>query len=88
MKENLCERSFLILFCLWHKTNWPIYQIKPISVKYGLGMPDHDSEGRLVTVEFDKYYLINGYVPNSGEGLRRLVILSMILFLLVIPFRS
>ncbi|KAH7654908.1 exodeoxyribonuclease III protein [Dioscorea alata] len=49
-----------------------ISRIKPISVKYGLGMPDHDSEGRLVTVEFDKYYLINGYVPNSGEGLRRL----------------
>lgn len=49
-----------------------ISRIKPISVKYGLGIPDHDGEGRLVTVEFDSFYLINGYVPNSGDGLRRL----------------
>lgn len=47
--------------------------MKPISVKYGLGIPDHDGEGRLVTVEFDSFYLISGYVPNSGDGLRRLV---------------
>lgn len=45
---------------------------KPISVNYGLGILDHDTEGRIVTVEFDKFYLINGYVPNSGDGLRRL----------------
>ncbi|XP_073008628.1 DNA-(apurinic or apyrimidinic site) endonuclease, chloroplastic isoform X2 [Typha latifolia] len=49
-----------------------ISRIKPISVVYGLGIPDHDSEGRLVTVEFEKFYLISGYVPNSGDGLRRL----------------
>lgn len=49
-----------------------ISRIKPISVKYGLGLSDHDSEGRLVTAEFDSFYLINGYVPNSGDGLRRL----------------
>lgn len=48
-------------------------QIKPLSVKYGLGILDHDSEGRLVTVEFDTFYLLSGYVPNSGDGLRRLV---------------
>ncbi|XP_010273318.1 PREDICTED: DNA-(apurinic or apyrimidinic site) lyase, chloroplastic isoform X2 [Nelumbo nucifera] len=48
-----------------------ISRIKPLSVRYGLGISDHDSEGRLVTVEFDKFYLISGYVPNSGEGLRR-----------------
>ncbi|PKU78843.1 DNA-(apurinic or apyrimidinic site) lyase, chloroplastic isoform X1 [Dendrobium catenatum] len=45
---------------------------KPISVNYGLGILDHDTEGRIVTVEFDKFYLISGYVPNSGDGLRRL----------------
>lgn len=50
-----------------------IWQIKPLSVRYGLGIPDHDSEGRLVTAEFDSFYLISGYVPNSGDGLRRLV---------------
>ncbi|XP_020237979.1 DNA-(apurinic or apyrimidinic site) lyase, chloroplastic isoform X3 [Cajanus cajan] len=49
-----------------------ISRIKPLSVKYGLGISDHDSEGRLVTVEFDTFYLISGYVPNSGDGLKRL----------------
>ncbi|THG19762.1 hypothetical protein TEA_008316 [Camellia sinensis var. sinensis] len=47
-------------------------RIKPLSVRYGLGISDHDSEGRLVTVEFDTYYLIGAYVPNSGDGLKRL----------------
>ncbi|KAK7392959.1 hypothetical protein VNO78_21409 [Psophocarpus tetragonolobus] len=49
-----------------------ISRIKPLSVRYGLGISDHDSEGRLVTVEFDTFYLICGYVPNSGDGLKRL----------------
>ncbi|KAH6828701.1 apurinic endonuclease-redox protein [Perilla frutescens var. hirtella] len=49
-----------------------ISRIKPLSVRYGLGMSDHDSEGRLVTVEFDNFYLLSCYVPNSGDGLRRL----------------
>ncbi|KAF9596884.1 hypothetical protein IFM89_013932 [Coptis chinensis] len=49
-----------------------ISRIKPLSVRYGLGILDHDSEGRLVTLEFDTFYLISGYVPNSGDGLRRL----------------
>ncbi|KAJ4728663.1 DNA-(apurinic or apyrimidinic site) lyase [Melia azedarach] len=49
-----------------------ISRIKPRSVTYGLGMADHDNEGRLVIAEFDSFYLISGYVPNSGDGLRRL----------------
>uniref|UniRef100_A0A803P785 DNA-(apurinic or apyrimidinic site) endonuclease n=1 Tax=Cannabis sativa TaxID=3483 RepID=A0A803P785_CANSA len=49
-----------------------ISRIKPLSVKYGLGIEDHDSEGRLVTAEFDSFYLVCGYVPNSGDGLKRL----------------
>ncbi|XP_073062370.1 DNA-(apurinic or apyrimidinic site) endonuclease, chloroplastic isoform X2 [Primulina eburnea] len=49
-----------------------ISRIKPHSVRYGLGLSDHDSEGRLVTVEFDNFYLLCGYVPNSGDGLKRL----------------
>lgn len=59
----------IILDCLF----WCIWQIKPLSVRYGLGISDHDSEGRLVTVEFDTFYLLCGYVPNSGDGLKRLV---------------
>ncbi|GAB4860600.1 hypothetical protein Ancab_035761, partial [Ancistrocladus abbreviatus] len=46
--------------------------IKPISVTYGLGISDHDSEGRLVTAEFDSFYLLSGYVPNSRDGLKTL----------------
>lgn len=42
-------------------------------MRYGLGISDHDSEGRLVTVEFDTFYILCGYVPNSGDGLKRLV---------------
>uniref|UniRef100_A0A7N0T9H5 DNA-(apurinic or apyrimidinic site) endonuclease n=1 Tax=Kalanchoe fedtschenkoi TaxID=63787 RepID=A0A7N0T9H5_KALFE len=45
---------------------------KPVSVTYGLGLPDHDNEGRIVTAEFEAFYLICAYVPNSGDGLRRL----------------
>ena len=45
------------------------WQIKPISVRYGLGISDHDSEGRLVTLEFENFYLLSCYVPNSGDGL-------------------
>ncbi|KAL1554670.1 hypothetical protein AAHA92_15209 [Salvia divinorum] len=49
-----------------------ISRIKPLSVRYGLGISDHDSEGRLVTLEFDNFYLLSCYVPNSGDGLKRL----------------
>ncbi|XP_075491968.1 uncharacterized protein LOC142530084 [Primulina tabacum] len=49
------------------------YQIKPDSVRYGLGLSDHDGEWLLVTVEFVKFYLLCGYVPNSGDGLKRLI---------------
>uniref|UniRef100_A0A0D9V6T5 DNA-(apurinic or apyrimidinic site) endonuclease n=1 Tax=Leersia perrieri TaxID=77586 RepID=A0A0D9V6T5_9ORYZ len=49
-----------------------ISRVKPLSIKYGLGVPDHDTEGRVVTVEFDGFYLLTAYVPNSGDGLRRL----------------
>lgn len=49
-----------------------ISRVEPLSVRYGLGIPDHDTEGRLVTVEFDNFYLLSGYVPNSGDGLKRL----------------
>ncbi|PWZ34211.1 DNA-(apurinic or apyrimidinic site) lyase, chloroplastic [Zea mays] len=49
-----------------------ISRVQPISVQYGLGIPEHDQEGRLITLEFDDFYLVNAYVPNSGRGLRRL----------------
>ncbi|KAL9249192.1 DNA-(apurinic or apyrimidinic site) endonuclease, chloroplastic-like protein, partial [Drosera capensis] len=49
-----------------------ISRLKPLSISYGLGVSDHDGEGRLVTAEFDNFYLICSYVPNSGDGLKRL----------------
>ncbi|XP_062207141.1 DNA-(apurinic or apyrimidinic site) endonuclease, chloroplastic-like isoform X2 [Phragmites australis] len=49
-----------------------ISRVKPLSIKYGLGVPDHDTEGRVVTVEFDDFYLLTAYVPNAGDGLKRL----------------
>ncbi len=45
---------------------------KPLSVTYGMGIKAHDTEGRIVTVEFENYFLVNVYVPNSGRGLLRL----------------
>lgn len=46
--------------------------IKPINVTYGLGIDEHDHEGRLITVEYDNFYLICAYVPNSKKELERL----------------
>ena len=43
-----------------------------ISFHKGLGLDDHDQEGRVVTLEFDKFYLVNVYTPNSKDGLLRL----------------
>ena len=45
---------------------------EPRSVRYGLGIDQHDTEGRVITLEFDTYYLITVYTPNSGDGLKRL----------------
>ncbi|AQK50096.1 DNA-(apurinic or apyrimidinic site) lyase chloroplastic [Zea mays] len=50
-----------------------ISRVQPISVQYGLGIPERDQEGMLITLEFDDFYLVNAYVPNSGRGLRRLI---------------
>lgn len=47
-------------------------QYKPLSVKADLGIPEHDQEGRTLTLEFEKFYLISCYVPNAGEKLVRL----------------
>ncbi len=45
---------------------------KPISVQKGLGIEEHDQEGRLITLEYDDQYVITSYVPNSGNGLARI----------------
>ena len=45
---------------------------EPLNVSYGLGIEEHDKEGRLICLEFEKYYFITVYVPNSQNELQRL----------------
>ena len=45
---------------------------EPISVRCSLGIPEHDTEGRVVTLEFEDHYLVCVYTPNAQDGLRRL----------------
>ena len=45
---------------------------EPLSVTYGLGIEEHDHEGRVITAEFDAFYLVCCYTPNSQDGLKRL----------------
>ncbi|MBR3883102.1 MAG: exodeoxyribonuclease III [Clostridia bacterium] len=45
---------------------------KPLNVTYGLGIEEHDNEGRIITLEYDKFYLVNCYTPNSKRELERL----------------
>lgn len=45
---------------------------KPVSVSYGVGIEEHDKEGRVITLEFEKFYLVNVYTPNSKRELERL----------------
>ena len=45
---------------------------KPINVTYGLGIEEYDQEGRIITLEYEKFYLVNCYTPNSKRELERL----------------
>lgn len=45
---------------------------KPINIKYGIGIEEHDKEGRVITLEFEDFYMVTIYTPNSKRGLERL----------------
>ena len=45
---------------------------KPINVQYGIGIEEHDKEGRVITLEFEKFYMVDIYTPNSKRELERL----------------
>ncbi len=45
---------------------------KPLSVFYGMGIEEHDTEGRVITLEYEKFYLVTVYTPNSQDELKRL----------------
>ena len=44
----------------------------PLSVAYGLGIEEHDHEGRVITLEYEHFYVVTVYTPNSQDGLKRL----------------
>lgn len=45
---------------------------EPVSITYDMGVEEHDQEGRIICAEYEEFYLVNVYVPNSGQGLVRL----------------
>ncbi len=45
---------------------------EPLSVQYGIGIPEHDTEGRAITLEYDNFYFLNVYTPNAQRELARL----------------
>lgn len=47
-------------------------KVKPLNVSYGIGIEEHDKEGRVITLEFDKFYFVTVYTPNSKSELERL----------------
>ncbi len=47
-------------------------KVKPISVKFGLAIPEHDTEGRVITAEYENFYFVTVYTPNSQKELARL----------------
>lgn len=63
----------------WNSAEKPGYsgtaifsKTEPKDVFYGMGLPEHDSEGRVITAEYDDFYLVTVYTPNSKEELKRL----------------
>lgn len=47
-------------------------KVKPNNVTYGIGIEEHDNEGRVITLEYDEFFMVNIYTPNSKRGLERL----------------
>ena len=47
-------------------------RLEPLAVSYGLNIPEHDTEGRVITLEYDNFYLVTCYTPNSQNELARL----------------
>ena len=79
MQEGQAEIEFKDYFQYWNSAEKKGYsgtaiftKIKPINVTYGIGIEEHDKEGRVITLEFDKFYLVNCYTPNSKRELERL----------------
>jgi len=84
LQETKMQAGQLDLEFLGYESYWNYAQKKgysgtaiytkhtPLSVKYGLGIEEHDQEGRVITLEYENFFLVCVYVPNSQDGLKRL----------------
>lgn len=83
MKEAQLDENILEIFegynAYWNSAEKKGYsgtaiftKQKPLNVTYGIGKEEHDKEGRVITLEFEKFYMVNIYTPNSKRELERL----------------
>lgn len=79
MQPGQLDISFLGYTSYWNSADKKGYsgtaifsRHTPLSVTYGMGIDEHDHEGRVITLEMEKFYLVTVYTPNSQDGLRRL----------------
>jgi exodeoxyribonuclease-3 len=77
--ENGALEAFAGYEKIWNPAERPGYsgtaiftKVKPGDVRLGIGMKEHDTEGRVITCDFGDYFLVNVYTPNAGEELKRL----------------
>ena len=80
MQEGQLELELLGYYQYWNYAEKKGYsgtaiftKQEPLSVQYGIGIEEHDQEGRVITLEFDKFYMVTVYTPNSQDELKRLV---------------
>ena len=79
LQAGQIDLEFLGYTSYWNYADKPGYsgtaiytRREPLGVSYGIGVDEHDHEGRVVTLEFEDFYLVDVYTPNSQDGLRRL----------------
>ncbi len=79
MQEGQLDLQFDGYLSFWNYAEKKVYsgtavytKHTPLSVKYGIGIDEHDHEGRVITLEMPDFYLVCVYVPNSQDGLKRL----------------
>ena len=84
IQESKCQEGQVELNFKGYKSYWNYAEKKgysgtaiftkkePLNVSYGIGIEEHDKEGRVITLEFDNFYIVDVYTPNSKRGLERL----------------
>ena len=79
LQEGQLDMAFLGYQSFWNYADKKGYsgtaiftKHQPLSVRYGMGIDEHDHEGRLITLEYPQFFLVCCYTPNSQDGLRRL----------------